>query len=82
MFQFPHAASNTSLYRSYTLVKRPAVANTFRLAGMTIGGRVAIYFSADDLSEGLVGQNVDGIIGYKPEIATAIVRNIILDAAK
>ncbi|MGA2499053.1 MAG: DUF4159 domain-containing protein [Tepidisphaeraceae bacterium] len=37
-----------------------------RLRGMEIGGRLAVIFSAEDLSAGLVGNYVDGIIGYSP----------------
>ena len=37
-----------------------------RLRGMEIGGRLAVIFSAEDLSAGLVGNYVDGIVGYNP----------------
>jgi hypothetical protein len=40
-----------------------------RLRAITINGRAAVLFSPEDLSEGLVGQYVDGIYGYQP-IAT------------
>ncbi len=49
-----------------------------RLKRMTIAGRAAVYYSSDDLSTGLVGQPVDGIIGYTPESATALMRGILL----
>ena len=44
---------------------------------MHIGNRYAVFFSADDLSAGLVGQQVDGIIGYDPDSATDIMDRMI-----
>ena len=49
-----------------------------RIFGITENGRVAVYFSKEDLAAGLVGQPTDGILGYAPETATAIMRNMIL----
>jgi hypothetical protein len=45
------------------------------------GDRVAVFYSREDLSAGLVGQPVDGIIGYDTATATPIMRNILLYAA-
>lgn len=69
--------------------------HTPRLRGLEINGRVAVFFSAEDLSVGLVGMPVDGINGYvpygpkleaaiaKPRMgATEIMANILLYAAK
>jgi hypothetical protein len=52
-----------------------------RICGIVQNGRVVAYYSREDLSAGLVGQQVDGIDGYDPETATAIMRNIVLLAA-
>jgi hypothetical protein len=49
-----------------------------RIRVMQIAGRPAIFFSREDLSSGIVGEPVDGIMGYSPETATEIMRNIIL----
>ena len=46
-----------------------------------MGDRVAVFFSREDLSAGLVGNDVDGILGYTPDTATAIMRNVLLYAA-
>ena len=45
------------------------------------GGRVGVFYSREDLSGGLVGQPVDGIIGYDVSTATALMRNILLYAS-
>ncbi len=52
-----------------------------QLNAITIDNRPAVFFSRLDLSAGLVGQPVDGIIGYDPETATAIMRNLLIFAA-
>ena len=71
-------------YRAYTILMRPAGASHFRLNGIRFGNRLGVIYSSDDLSEGLVGQSVDGIIGYQPDIATELMRRIVTlaDAGK
>jgi Domain of unknown function (DUF4159) len=52
-------------------------AHGLQLRGITLNGRLAVIFSPEDLSEGLVGQPVDGIVGYSPDSATEITRAIL-----
>lgn len=49
-----------------------------RLKGVTIGDRLAVIHSREDLSAGLVGQRVAGIIGYTPETVSALMARILL----
>jgi hypothetical protein len=49
-----------------------------RVFGIPVNGRIAVYYSPEDISAGLVGQATDGIVGYTPDTATEIMRNIIL----
>lgn len=42
---------------------------------------MAVFYSREDLSAGMVGEPVDGVLGYNPETATEIMRNIVLSAA-
>jgi hypothetical protein len=49
---------------------------------MATAGKGRVFLSQEDLSVGLVGQPVDGIHGYEPKTATAIVANIVLTAGK
>ena len=51
-----------------------------RVKGIKAGDRVAVFYSRDDLSAGLVGEPVDGIVGYDAATATAVMRNILLYA--
>ena len=66
---------------------RPAARRLFgdlrtpRLRGFDIAGRTAIFLSPEDLSVGLTGAATDGIIGYDPASATAIMSNVLLYAA-
>jgi len=48
-----------------------------QLRGVTLDGRLAVIYSREDLSVGLVGQPVDGIIGYTPATATRLMANIL-----
>jgi hypothetical protein len=48
----------------------------FRVQGAAAGAGM-IYYSAEDLTEGLVGQPIDGVYGYQPRTATSLMANII-----
>jgi hypothetical protein len=52
-----------------------------RLRGIRKDGRLVCVYSAEDLSVGLVGQPVDGILGYTPATATELMRKILLEAS-
>ena len=67
--------------------------HTPRLQGMEINNRLAVIFSREDLSVGLVGQPIDGIVGYVPQRvqqsekqvrmgASDLMTNILLYASK
>ncbi len=68
------------LYRTYA---KPRLGST-RSPRLRGGGgtpeRPALLYSPEDLSTGLVGQEVDGVIGYTPDAATALVRQVLLRA--
>ena len=53
-----------------------------QLRGLKIGDRFAVFYSREDLSGGLVGQSVDGIVGYDPPTASALMTRLILFANK
>jgi hypothetical protein len=50
------------------------------LQAIDLNGRHAIFYSRQDLSGGLVGQPIDGIVGYDPDSSTEIMSGIILRA--
>jgi hypothetical protein len=70
----------TVAYRHFAR-SRIADLETPRLEGIQIKHRTAVYFSGEDLSVGLVGQQVDGIVGYTPGTALNIMVNIAVSVA-
>ncbi|HTW93518.1 MAG TPA: DUF4159 domain-containing protein [Tepidisphaeraceae bacterium] len=52
------------------------------MEAITFGGRRCVYFSPGDLAAGLVGQQIDGIVGYTPQTATDIMTNLVLSAGR
>jgi hypothetical protein len=40
--------------------------------------RTVCLYSREDLSAGMVGEQIDGVMGYTPAIATSLMRNLIL----
>ncbi|MGA2499537.1 MAG: DUF4159 domain-containing protein, partial [Tepidisphaeraceae bacterium] len=85
---FPILAASHPVYQSGQRIEkfryRDAAQRVFgrlnvpRLRAAEIDGRARIFFSAEDISAGLVGQHVDGIVGYTPETALGIMSNILL----
>lgn len=64
-------------YRIFAQLKLGAEALKFRIRGIKVKDKLAVIYSPDDLSVGLVGNEVDGIIGYEPEVASTLMRRII-----
>ena len=53
-----------------------------QIVALTVDGRPSVYFSREDLSAGLVGEPMDGIVGYTAESATDIVLGLLQVLAK
>jgi hypothetical protein len=53
-----------------------------QLRAIVKNGKPVVYYSAQDLSVGMVGQTVEGIIGYDAPTATVVMRNILLHASQ
>jgi hypothetical protein len=70
----------TVAYRHFARRRIPDLDEVL-LEGIRLNDRTAVYFSGEDLSGGLVGQQVDGIIGYTPKTATDIMGNIVVSVA-
>ena len=74
-----YADTKTINYRNFARTKL-GLLKTGQLRGITINNRLAVIYSKEDLGAGLVGQSIDGIIGYDPPTATALMTNMILFA--
>ncbi len=81
LFSAGGAAKDEIAYRSYAIKNGVGQTNAPRLQGITVNGRLAVIYSREDLSVGLVGQDVDGIIGYTPATATKLMTRILRFAA-
>lgn len=81
VFNLPGYKIEKFEYRPWTRLRTTGSLKEPRLRGIDLGNRTAVFYSREDLSAGLVGEPVDGIIGYSPETATEIMRNILLYAA-
>lgn len=64
-------------YRKFAFDRLPRT-QLPRLKAFTTGGRLVAVVSEEDLSSGLVGHAVDGIVGYAPQSATDLLRNLLL----
>ena len=64
-------------YRNFAVRNGVGKVRTPRLQGLALDGRLAVIYSREDLSVGLVGQAVDGINGYSPDTATNLMTRII-----
>jgi hypothetical protein len=83
VFTLPGARIDRFTYRRFARKILGELKGT-RLKGIKAAGpgdRVGVFYSREDLTAGLVGQPVDGILGYDPATATAILRNVLLYAA-
>lgn len=67
-------------YRPFTRQHLTGRSKHPRLRGIEVEGRMAVFFSREDLSAALAAAPTDGIIGYEPETAIAIVRNVLLSS--
>ena len=68
-------------YRDFARAKVLGALDGPRVRAIAVDGRPAVFYSPDDLSTGLVGQPVDGIVGYAPATATDLMTRLVLNAA-
>ncbi|HWE95848.1 MAG TPA: DUF4159 domain-containing protein [Tepidisphaeraceae bacterium] len=78
LYTLPEATLESISYRQFIRKSLGGDIKSPRVCGINRGGRLAVLFSREDISGGMVGEAVDGIAGYSPETATAIMRNILL----
>ena len=64
-------------FRAFGLTTLGPLAKSYQIRGLFRDGKLAVIYSPHDLSVGLVGQSVDGIIGYTPDVATSLMRRLI-----
>ena len=80
LYRLPEMAIEKFGYRNFAKNRVVGRLNAPRVAAVEVAGRPAVFYSRDDLSAGLVAHPVDGVVGYDPDTATAIVRNVLVFA--
>jgi hypothetical protein len=80
MFGLPKMAIQEVTYRPYARNILVGDLSVPRIRAVQHGGRVEVFYSREDITEGLVGQKVDGVDGYSPQSATDLMRNMVLYA--
>jgi hypothetical protein len=68
-------------YRAFAQKTLTGKANVPHVKAVRVGDRVGVLFSREDLTAGLLGTSVGGIVGYTPATATELVRRMVLKAA-
>ncbi|MDB5172264.1 MAG: Prenyltransferase and squalene oxidase repeat protein [Phycisphaerales bacterium] len=82
LYTLPEAPLESVSYRSFMRKALGGDSKSPQVRAIDHGGRMAVFFSREDISAGLVGESVDGISGYSPDSAVGIMRNILLYAGK
>lgn len=67
-------------YRPFVRGKITGALNAPRLRVIEQAGRPAVFYSREDLSVGIVGQPVDGVLGYSAGTATDLMTALVLHA--
>ena len=68
-------------YRPFA-IERVGKLDAPRLRGIKANGRWTVVFSGEDLTAGLVGEQIDGVVGYDPSTAVDLVRHVVTYAAE
>ncbi|CAN5375131.1 DUF4159 domain-containing protein [soil metagenome] len=64
-------------FRSFARGKVPRGQITPLVRGITLNKRLAVIFSREDITGGMVGESVDGLIGYAPDSAMKLMTNFV-----
>jgi hypothetical protein len=66
------------MFRPFARGKLPNGQRTPLVRGITVKDRLAVLFSREDLSTGLVGMSIDGVTGYTAASSTEVMKNLVL----
>ncbi len=67
-------------YRMFARANLVGGARIPRIQGIGKDGKTVIYYSREDLSMGIVGSSIDGVLGYTPQSATDLMSRLVLYA--
>jgi hypothetical protein len=80
LYQNPAAPITSFAYRKYAKSRMTGDLKLPRICAIESRHHTVALFSREDLSSGIVGEQVDGILGYSPQTATDLMRNMVLYA--
>ena len=80
VYTLPGFSIDSVKYRRFGRARVEGASNAPRLCGIEQNRHTVCFFSREDLSAGLVGEPIDGVVGYVPDSATSIVRNIVISS--
>jgi hypothetical protein len=82
VYHLPSADIKSVTYRQFARKDMIGRKDAPHIRGIEINNHIVAFYSREDLSAGLVGEQVDGIYGYSPDSATDLMRNLVLYCAK
>jgi hypothetical protein len=82
MYGIPGLVIDQVIYRPFARKFLVGDTKIPRIRGILQDRRVAVFYSREDLSGGMVGEDIDGIYGYSPATATNLMRNLLMFAGK
>ncbi|HZL34855.1 MAG TPA: DUF4159 domain-containing protein [Tepidisphaeraceae bacterium] len=81
VYSQPKITSKDIVFRNFARRAFTGAAHDPRIRGIRIGDRIGVFYSREDLTAGLVGEPVDGIVGYTPASAVKLMTNMVLYAS-
>jgi hypothetical protein len=81
VYNLPFSIIDAVKYRLYARRQLVGDMRSPHVKAIDVKGRPAVFYSREDLSAGIVGEQIDGIVGYDPVTATAMMRNFIMFGA-
>ncbi len=81
IYTIPDAKITDVSFRTFARSKLSGETRNPRLRAVTVGNRAAVIYSREDMSGGIVGNEIDGVLGYSPKTATELMRNVLLYAS-
>ncbi|HET6246551.1 MAG TPA: DUF4159 domain-containing protein [Tepidisphaeraceae bacterium] len=78
----PNGKIDKIAYRSFARTALTGSMHEPRIRGIEVNGRIGVFYSREDITEGLVGEQVDAVVGYAPNVAAPLMANMVMYAAK
>ena len=81
LYNLPGEKIESAGFRVFARDALPRGTKRPMLRGITVGTKIRVFYSPLDITGGLVGEPVDGVLGYDPQTATTLMSAMIRYAA-